>query len=148
MLYSKWILSFVFSLIIIFGASVQTSAQTDDPILKACEQTADKLKEEQIKNAGLTSEVKLLREMLSLKDDKIANEVEQKEFYKKAYENSTKIDTNSSMVIENLRVQVAEYRSELLSLRAENDKLRESRTLRTFLGFGAGFATGYFTKKN
>jgi predicted RNase H-like nuclease (RuvC/YqgF family) len=147
MRFNNLVLGTIFSIFLFFGATVNTSAQTDDPILKACEQTADRLKQEEIKNAGLESEVKLLREMLTLKDEKIANVSEQREFFKKAYENSTKIDTNSSMVIDNLRVQVNDYRRELTELRAENDKLRSSRTMRTILGFGAGLATGYFTKK-
>lgn len=144
---NKRIVTIVLGVFLFLGVAQGVSAQTDDPILKACEQTADMLKKEQIKNAGLEAEVRLLREMLGIKDEKIALVVEQKDFYKKAYENSTKIDTNSSMVIDNLRGQVADFKIELATLRSENSKLRSNSWVKTAVGFGVGFGTGFGIKR-
>ena len=134
-------------IIVTFGIMTAGQVPTDDPVLKACEQTADALKLEKAKNAGLETENKLLKEMLSLKDEKIVLIKEQSDFWKKSFDDSNKINTNTGMMLENLRIQVAEYKQENSTLRNENNNLRSSRTLRTAIGFGAGVATGYLITK-
>ena len=139
------ILPIILSVIFLFGAA---SAQIkDDPCLRALEETSNTLKASEIKNAGLESEIKLLREMLSLKDEKTNEIAKQRDFYQKMYENSTKIDTNSGLIVNELRVQLAEYRAENAALRKENDGLRSSRNWRTAIGFGVGVGTGTLLKR-
>lgn len=142
------IFSLIFLVVFIFvGANNVQSQVTDDPNLKACETLADEYKKLLVKVQGLENEIKLKDELIKLKDEKISFADERAAYYKKSFEDAVKIDRNSSAIIDNLRIQVNEYKQETTSLRLENTKLRESRNFRTWLGFGVGVATGYLVNK-
>ena len=142
----------VFSLLVLFivlfvGSGTVYSQVTDDPNLKACETLADEYRKLLVKVQGLENEIKLKDEIIKLKDEKISFVEERAAYYKKSFEDAVKVDRNSSAIIDNLRIQVNEYKQETTSLRMENTKLRESRNFRTWIGFGAGVATGYLINK-
>lgn len=139
----------LFALFLLLGAgAVSTSAQvTDDPVLKACEETADKAKRLEIENQSLKAQLEIAKQQLALKDERIANKDEQLAFYKEKDKNNTGIDQTRELQIANLRQQIADDRLRIKDLEDENKSLRRSRDWRTVVGFGAGFATGYFTRK-
>lgn len=146
---TQYLKTFGFILMIILFFSINNNAQsvTDSTLLKACEETANALKTEQIKNAGLVSENKLQIQLVELGKEKIKFVEEKADYYKKAFEASEKVDTNSTMIINNLRIEVASYKDELSRLRVENEKLRGSRNFRTLVGFGVGLGTGFVINK-
>jgi|SRR6476620_4248583 len=128
------------------SANAQTArpTPTPDPVLQACEETADKAKRLEIQVADLTSKLAIKDEQLALEKERVANKEEQVQFYKTAYEKMGKVDTNSAMVIENLRFQINDYKNENNDLRRENSSLRSSREWRTIFGTGLGFGAGYY----
>jgi len=137
-------------IILVLGLSFvqSTNAQTvDDPLIKACEQTADLAKRLEIENASLKAQLQLEKEKVTVERERSVMISEQRDFYKTAYEKVGKVDTNSSMIIDNLRVQVNDYRIENADLRRENSKLRDSRNIRTLVGFGVGLGTGVYLNK-
>ena len=131
-------------LVIGTSASAQSPNATPDPVLQACEEVADTAKRLEIENASLKVQLDLANQRIVLEKERTTNAFEQRDFFKKAYESSAKIDTNSGLIIENLRTQVADYRSELEEVRTENSRLRSSRNWRTVFGFGAGLGAGYY----
>lgn len=127
--------------------AMPTNAQTqDDPILKACEQTVDKLKQAEIENASLKEQLRLKDEAIKNANDRANNFKEQAEFWKEANKTGKEIDTNNGVIVLTLRQQIAEYQQENTSLRVENEKLRSSRNFRTLLGVGIGFGAGKLLK--
>lgn len=139
----------LFSLFLILGATQNSNAQVvDDPVLKACEEVADRAKRLETENISLKAQLDLEKQKVANANEATANAKEQAEFWKKASQTGDKIDNASALTIQYLREQVADDRLEIERLRDENKDLRNSRNWRTALGFGAGFATGYFTKKN
>ncbi len=142
---SKIRISF-FALLLFLGAGV-VSVSAQEPILQACEQTADALKRANIENESLKAQISIANQQLILKDERIANKDEQLAFYKEKDKNNTGIDQTREFQVLNLRQQIAEDRLRIKDLEEDNKSLRRSRDFRTFAGFGAGFATGYFTRK-
>lgn len=141
-------ITFLALLIFLGAGAVNVSAQiTDDPILKACEETADKAKRLDIENTSLKAQLDIAKQQLSLKDERIFNKDEQIAFYKEKEKNSTGIDQTREFQILNLRNQIADDRLRIKDLESENKGLRRSRDFRTIAGFGAGLATGYFIRK-
>jgi CRISPR/Cas system CMR subunit Cmr6 (Cas7 group RAMP superfamily) len=136
------------SLLFLGVGAVNVSAQTDDPILKACEETADKAKRLEIENASLRAQLDIANQQLAVKDERIKNKDEQITFLKEKDTNNSQIDSNSQLIVLNLRQQIADDRLRIKDLEAENKSLRRSRDIRTVVGFGAGFATGYVLKKD
>lgn len=124
--------------------AINSFAQTDDPIIRACEEVADKAKRLEIENASLKAQLQLEKDKVSVERERANLFSEQRDFYKTAYEKVGKVDTNSQMIIDNLRVQVNDFRMELADLRRENDKLRSSRNTRTYIAFGLGLGSGYY----
>lgn len=135
------------SIILFVGAGAVSAQVTDDPILKACEEIADKAKRLEIENESLKAQLAIANQQLAVKDERIANKDEQIAFYKERTGNSTEIDRIRELQIANLRQQIAEDRLRIRDLESENKSLRRSRDFRTILGFGAGFGTGYLLKK-
>lgn len=128
-------------------ANAQTTSPTPDVcsvFVKAAEEAADLAKRKQIEIDSLKAQLVIEKDKVTLEKERTANKEEQVQFYKLAYEKGTKIDTNATMIIENLRFQLNDYKNEVSELRRENDKLRDSRTVRTFIGFGAGLGAGYY----
>lgn len=136
---------------LIFSQSVNAQAPVPTPQdsiqIKACEETADLAKRLTIENTSLKAQLDIEKEKTALEKDKTANAKEQAAFWKKASETGDKIDNTSGQTIFLLREQVASDRVRIAELEAENKSLRSSRNLRTVVGFGIGFGTGYWLKK-
>lgn len=145
--YKKYLLVALFTLMLGVTANQVSAQVTDDPILKACEETADQLKKARIEIEGLKAQLEIKNQTIELQNQKIFFVQEQANYYKKAFETSEKVDVNSNMIITNLRVEVGAFKDENNRLRIENEKLRGSRTLRTIIGFGAGLGTGIIINK-
>lgn len=141
----------IFSALLFLGCSVgahaQTPVPTPDPVLQACEETADLAKRLTIENTSLKAQLDIANQKISLRDQQVGLLTDQIQFYKKIGENNNQIDVNSQLIIQNLRAQVADDQVRIKDLDYENKSLRRSRDFRTVVGFGAGFATGYFTRK-
>lgn len=137
----------IFAVLLFFGAIVGTAQTTsDDALLRACEETVDKLKRADIENASLKEQLKIANERIALRDEQIKNKEEQVQFWKTAAEKGDKIDSNSGMIITTLRQQVAEDRQRIRELEDDNNSLRRSRTFRTWAGAAAGFGAGYYIR--
>jgi hypothetical protein len=139
----------VFAAFLMFTGAIygQQPTPTPDPIIKACEETANLAKRLEIERDSLKAQLDISGQKLSLKDEQIANKEEQLQFWKKAAETGDKIDKNSDLIILNLRNQIADDIIRIKDLEEDNKSLRRSRDFRTFVGLGAGFAAGYFTHK-
>lgn len=131
----------------VVGVNAQTATPTPDPVLQACEETADLAKRVTIERDGLKAQLDIANQKIALKDQQVGLLQDQIEFYKKIGTNNNQIDVNSQLIIQNLRAQVADDQVRIKDLEYENKSLRRSRDFRTVVGFGAGFATGYFTRK-
>jgi hypothetical protein len=125
---------------------VGAQTKPDDPILKACEETVDKLKRTEIEKASLQEQLKIANERVALRDEQIKNKEEQVQFWKGAAQKGDKIDNNSELIIFNLRQQVADDRLRIKELEDENKSLRSSRTFRTWAAAGLGFGAGYYVR--
>lgn len=125
----------------------QSPSPTPDATLIACEQTADALKRTTIERDSLKAQLDIANQRIALRDEQIANKEEQLQFWKTAAQTGDKMDTNSQLIVLNLRTQVADDQVRIKDLEEENKSLRRSRDWRTAIGFVGGFATGYFTHK-
>jgi cell shape-determining protein MreC len=123
------------------------SSSQDDPILKALEETSDRLKKAEAENEILRAKLGLKDELIAIKDDQLKVRLEQVDFFKAAVTKTTEIEGKYGLQVETLRVQHNADLAEINRLERENDKLRSSRNFRTILGFGAGLGTGYVLKK-
>jgi predicted RNase H-like nuclease (RuvC/YqgF family) len=126
------------------GAGTSHAQVVDDPILKACEETADKAKRLEIENASLKAQLDIANQRLANKDEQIANKNEQIAFYKEKDKNNSQIDRTTELMVQNLRQQIADDRLRINDLENENKGLRSSRRTWTLVGVGAGFGTGYY----
>lgn len=124
------------------STATPTQNPQDDPVLRACEEAADKLKAAQAENELLKQRLAIAEERIKNKDEQITNLKEQSDFWKQAAQTGDKLDTTNGFIIQELRNQHAADLDEIGRLRVENEKLRGSRNLRTVLGFGIGLGTG------
>lgn len=138
-------LALVAAALLVFTASSSAQA-VDDPILKACEETADKAKRLEIENLSLKAQLEIEKEKTANANDRVLNAKEQADFWKKAAQTGDKIDVNSGQIIFQLRQQVADDRVRIAELESDNKSLRSSRNWRTAIGLGAGFAAGYYIR--
>ncbi len=142
----------IFTLLMLVGA-VGVNAQTPrptppvgDPVLTACEEIADKAKRLEIERDSYKAQLDIEKERTANAKEATDNARKEAAFWEKAANAGTKIDNNSEQIIFQLRSQVADDRVRITELEQENKSLRSSRTTRTWLGFGAGFGLGYYTK--
>lgn len=123
------------------------SQQKEDPLLKACEETADKARRLELENEQLKVRLEAELERNQISRDRIANLLEQNSLLEKSLATSKELDRNSFLIISNLREQVSDDRLRIKDLEQENKSLRFSRTFRSIVTFGAGVGTGYLLRR-
>jgi predicted RNase H-like nuclease (RuvC/YqgF family) len=137
----------IFASLLFLGAAATSHAQVpDDPILKACEEIADKAKRLEIENASLKAQLEIANQRIANKDEQIANKNEQIAFYKEKEKNNTQIDRTTELMVANLRQQIADDRLRINDLENENKGLRSSRRWWTVGGAALGFGAGYYVR--
>lgn len=125
-----------------YSATAQTVSPAQDQCLVALEKEADLRKRTEIERdsykkqselkdaviSGLEKQVELLEGIVKNLDKQSAN--------------SDKIDVKTQMIIDNLRTQVAEMRSELVQVRKERDDARKWGNVKMIGGAVTGFVIG------
>ena len=138
---------FVFS-IGVQGQSVTASSEVvraDE--LKAQEQILDELKLRRAQVIALQAQVAALSEQNKTLTDLSEALRERGDFYKDAAAaraGAGLLEADRDRV---RREQIEEYRGEVVRLRAENEKLRHSRDVRTIFGFAVGIGIGTAVRK-
>lgn len=129
-----------------FGTAANAQVK-DDPVLKACEQVADKAKRLELENQELKIKLAGEQEKNAIGQQRIALLQEQASSWENALKKSKELDTNSQLIIFNLKEQIADYRLRVKDLENENNKLRSSRWTRSVISFGAGVGAGFLINK-
>ena len=129
-----------------FSTGVQAQ-KTQDPLLTACEQVADKAKRLELENEQLKIRIETELERNQINRERIQNLQEQVSLLEKSLASAKELDRTSSLIIGNLREQVSDDRLRIKDLEQENKSLRWSRTFRSIVTFGAGVGTGYLLNR-
>jgi len=115
--------------------------------LKTQEQMLDELKFKRAQVAALQAQVAALSEQNKTLMDLSAALRERGDFYKDAAAARAGAGFLEAERDRIRREQIEEYRGEVVRLRAENEKLRHSRDVRTIFGFAVGIGIGATARK-
>lgn len=133
--------------VLVLGFSMLPVYGQAGDVLKACEEVADKAKRLEIENTSLVAQLAIERERAKLYEERIAAAKAEAAAWESAYKKSKEVDSNSALIIFNLREQVADDKLRIRELEEENKKLRSSRTVRSIISFGAGVGTGFLINR-